>query len=87
MIFALLVLVLLNGAHSLDNGLALSPPMGWLSWQRFRCNTDCVTYPESCISQQLYMDMADALVNQGFATAGYDFGEIAGIERMQGDDC
>jgi hypothetical protein len=26
-----------------------TPPMGWLTWQRFRCNTDCVNDPENCI--------------------------------------
>ena len=34
---------------ALDNGLARTPPMGWLSWERFRCNTDCTNYPEDCI--------------------------------------
>lgn len=33
----------------LDNGLALTPPMGWMSWQRYRCNIDCATYPDECI--------------------------------------
>ena len=33
----------------LDNGLALTPPMGWLAWERFRCNTDCVNDPKNCI--------------------------------------
>lgn len=43
----------------LDNGLALTPPMGWLAWERFRCVTDCDKFPETCISQKLFMDMAD----------------------------
>lgn len=34
---------------SLENGLARTPPMGWLSWERFRCNTDCEGDPENCI--------------------------------------
>jgi len=33
----------------LDNGLARTPPMGWLSWERFECNTDCESDPDSCI--------------------------------------
>lgn len=43
---------LLNSIPSgicLDNGLALTPPMGWLAWQRFRCNTDCLNDPKNCI--------------------------------------
>ena len=34
---------------ALDNGLARTPPMGWLTWQRFRCNIDCDNDPENCI--------------------------------------
>lgn len=25
--------------NALNNGLALTPPMGWMSWQRYRCIT------------------------------------------------
>lgn len=34
---------------ALDNGLARTPPMGWMSWERFRCITDCDKYPDECI--------------------------------------
>lgn len=40
---------LVNQISALDNGLARTPPMGWLSWERFRCNTDCDGDPENCI--------------------------------------
>lgn len=45
----ILVLCLCKITFALDNGLALTPPMGWMAWQRFRCITDCVTYPDECI--------------------------------------
>jgi alpha-N-acetylgalactosaminidase len=48
MLIAVLV-ALVGTALSLDNGLIRTPPMGWLSWERFRCNTDCVNFPDSCI--------------------------------------
>lgn len=35
--------------RSLENGLARTPPMGWLAWERFRCNTDCKNDPDNCI--------------------------------------
>ena len=41
--------ILATVSSALDNGLALTPPMGWLAWERFRCNTDCVNDPENCI--------------------------------------
>lgn len=40
---------LLQYVIALENGLARTPPMGWLSWERFRCNIDCATYPDECI--------------------------------------
>ena len=38
---------------ALANGAARTPPMGFLSWERFRCETDCTTYPDSCISSNV----------------------------------
>ena len=63
----------------LDNGLALTPPMGWLSWERYMCNTDCKNHPNSCISENLYMAMADELVSGGYKDVGYNYVNI--------DDC
>ena len=46
----------------LDNGLARTPPMGWMTWERYRCITDCSTSgPSHCINEQLIKDMADRL--------------------------
>ena len=45
----LLVLVLSGVTVALDNGLARTPPMGWLSWERYRCNVDCDKEPDNCI--------------------------------------
>ena len=39
--------------RALDNGLALTPPMGWLSWERYRCNIDCINDPDNCIRLDL----------------------------------
>jgi len=83
LVVAVVAVVLLIEAprevSGLNNGLALTPPMGWLSWERFRCNVDCDSYPDSCISEQLYMDMADELVEGGYADLGYVFVNV--------DDC
>ncbi|XP_060079424.1 alpha-N-acetylgalactosaminidase-like [Ylistrum balloti] len=79
MITPLVILLALGTIYGLDNGLARTPPMGWLSWQRFRCNTDCENDPENCISEQLYKEMADRLVADGYAALGYQYINI--------DDC
>jgi len=39
--------------------------MGWMSWERFRCITDCKTYPKECISENLIVEMADIMVKEG----------------------
>ena len=31
--------------------LSLTPPMGWMSWEVFRCRTDCTGTNEGCESQ------------------------------------
>jgi alpha-galactosidase len=46
-----------------DAGLALTPPMGWNSWNRFACN----------INEQLIRDTADALASSGMKDAGYQY--------------
>jgi len=53
--------------------------MGLLAWKRFRCNTDCVNDPDNCISERLFMQMADLLVSEGCAAAGYEYINV--------DDC
>ncbi len=50
-------------AKAWDNGLALTPPMGWNSWNKFACN----------VSEDLIKGMADAMVSSGMKDAGYQF--------------
>ncbi|KAI4818879.1 hypothetical protein KUCAC02_004175 [Chaenocephalus aceratus] len=71
-LLALTVLVC-PAAEALDNGLALKPTMGWLHWERFMCNTDCYKDPNNCISERLYMQMADVMVKEGWKEAGYEY--------------
>ena len=74
-----LFLTLPGAIHPLDNGLARTPPMGWLSWLRFGCETDCQKEPDNCISENLYKAMADRMVADGYKDAGYEYVNI--------DDC
>ena len=45
------------------NGLALTPPMGWNSWNKFACN----------VNEQIVRDTADAMVASGMRDAGYQY--------------
>ena len=56
----------------LDNGLALTPPMGWTTSERFGINTDCTNDPRNCIRESLIMDMIDHMATDGYRDAGYD---------------
>jgi alpha-galactosidase len=44
-------------------GLALTPPMGWNSWNTFQCNVD----------EALIREMADAMISSGMKDAGYKY--------------
>lgn len=67
-LLSVLPLVQSNG-----NGLALTPPMGWMAWERFRCDRDCKEDPVNCISEKLFMDMADRLSEDGWKELGYEY--------------
>lgn len=69
---AVLPLAVAALAAAAPNGLARTPPLGWMSWQSFRCDVDCAEYPDDCISESLYRGQADALVSSGLAAAGYN---------------
>jgi alpha-galactosidase len=43
--------------------LALTPPMGWNSWNKFGCD----------VSEQLIRETADAMVSSGMKAAGYQY--------------
>jgi alpha-galactosidase len=43
------------------NGLAMTPPMGWNSWNRFGCN----------VTEKIVRDAADAMAASGMRDAGY----------------
>ncbi|MGC2325404.1 MAG: glycoside hydrolase family 27 protein [Candidatus Sulfotelmatobacter sp.] len=46
--------------------LALTPPMGWNSWNKFACN----------VSEDMIKSMADAVVKSGMKDAGYQYVNI-----------
>ncbi|XP_018417793.1 PREDICTED: alpha-N-acetylgalactosaminidase [Nanorana parkeri] len=64
---------------SLDNGLGKTPPMGWMTWERYRCNIDCKTDPENCIGEHLIKSIADKMADGGWRELGYVYISI--------DDC
>ncbi|PIN10614.1 Alpha-D-galactosidase (melibiase) [Handroanthus impetiginosus] len=47
----------------LENGLGLTPPMGWNSWNHFQCN----------IEEKLIRETADAMVSTGLSVLGYEY--------------
>ena len=58
---------------ALQNGAALTPPMGWLSWQRYGCTVACDNATaKDCFNEKLIRDTADALVSEGYKDAGYE---------------
>lgn len=43
------LIALISLTVALENGLLKTPPMGWMAWERFRCDIDCKDDPENCI--------------------------------------
>ncbi|XP_063830817.1 alpha-N-acetylgalactosaminidase [Ostrinia nubilalis] len=83
-----LILGIISTTVGLDNGLALTPPMGWLTWERFRCITDCKKYPDECISENLIKRTVDLMVSDGYLEAGYEYVGIddCWLEKKRGPD-
>jgi alpha-galactosidase len=62
----LIAVVFLIGSRSPGQkfeGLALTPPMGWNSWNTFQCN----------VNEQIIRSTADAMVSSGMRDAGYQY--------------
>ncbi len=60
---ALLFVIGRTDVRALNNGLALTPPMGWNSWNKFACN----------VNEKVVRDAADAMVASGMRDAGYQY--------------
>ncbi len=61
--WGVIVLLLSSTTFALDNGLALTPPMGWNSWNCFGCD----------INEAQIREIADAMVATGMRDAGYEY--------------
>lgn len=62
-------------AQKFDN-LAMTPPMGWNSWNKYGCN----------VSEVLIMGMADAMVSNGMKDAGYQYVVIDDCWQVSRDE-
>src|SRR3954463_9485233 len=60
-ILCLVLLIAIDANAQKWEGLALTPPMGWNSWNTFQGN----------INEKLVMETADAMVSSGMRDAGY----------------
>jgi alpha-galactosidase len=58
------------------DGLALTPQMGWNSWNKFACNID----------ERLIRETADAMVKLGLKDAGYEYVNIDDCWHGKRDD-
>ena len=61
-LFLLIALATTTFAQKFED-LALTPPMGWNSWNNFGCD----------VSETLLMEIADAMVESGMRDAGYKY--------------
>lgn len=57
---------LTTDVDALNNGLGLTPQMGWNTWNKFGCS----------INEYLIQQTADKIVSLGLKTAGYTYVNI-----------
>jgi len=62
-VYLILLLLFLSAYAQKFDGLALTPPMGWNSWNKFACD----------INEDIIKRMADAMVSTGMKDAGYQY--------------
>ena len=62
----------IKAAGEYGNNAALTPPMGWSSWNTFRNN----------INEQLILDTADAMKKSGLLDAGYQYVNLDEMHLM-----
>src|SRR5262249_21140253 len=72
-IFLSLTFLFAPTARAWDNGVALTPPMGWNS---FACN----------VSEEMIKSMADAMVSSGMKDAGYQYVVIDDCWQVSRDE-
>ncbi len=63
LIISILIIITINSFAQKFPGLALTPPMGWNSWNTFQTN----------ISEDLVKGIVDSLVSSGMKDAGYTY--------------
>ncbi len=62
-ILCMLIFISATSFSQKFENLALTPPMGWNSWNKYGCN----------VSDKLLREMADAMVSNGMRDAGYTY--------------
>ena len=63
--------VAISSTAALDNGAADTPPLGWCSWQRYRCAIACNdSTSKDCFNEGLIRATADAMAASPLKAAG-----------------
>jgi alpha-galactosidase len=63
LVLGMVWMALLPSGRGLTNQLALTPPMGWNSWNKFACS----------VNEEIVRAEADAMATNGMKAAGYEF--------------
>jgi alpha-galactosidase len=75
LLFLICVAAFSASAQKFEN-LAMTPPMGWNSWNKFACN----------VNEELIRETADAMVSSGMKDAGYVYVNIDDCWHGQRDE-
>ena len=75
-LFVIISINLIKILYSLDNGLGLTPQMGWNSWNKFACN----------INETLIYNTIDALNKSGLIELGYNYMNLDDCWQISRDE-
>lgn len=72
----LIITCLISYSIQIDNGLGLTPAMGWNSWNFYGCN----------INEEVIKKTADLMVSKGLKDAGYEYLNLDDCWQMSRDE-
>ena len=74
-IISLCFLFSIMSIYTLDNGLGLTPQMGWNTWNKFACGID----------EELIKNSIDAIISSGLKDAGYNIYLLSNYPEEMGE--
>ena len=74
--FSFSIYLFFSFTSAVNNGLGLTPPMSFSTWNSYECN----------YNETLIRSVVDTFINFGYRTAGYEYIGMDGIVNLKGSE-